>query len=158
MRRFFLAWLLLLAGALQASDLADFQFTDPAQERAFRELTEELRCLVCQNESLAGSQAELAQDLRRSVYEMLIQGQSKEQIIRFLVDRYGDFVLYDPPLKPATYPIWFGPFLLAGLGGFLLFRTLARRNRARETELSAQEQARLKALLDASSTSGEPKP
>lgn len=151
MRRLCLALLgcLLLIGVpiAHSSSLADFPFSDPAQERAFRELTEELRCLVCQNESLAGSQAELAQDLRRSVYEMLRKGQSKDQIVRFLVDRYGDFVLYEPPLKPSTYPIWFGPFLLVAVAGFFLLRTLLRRKRLREPELSAQEQERLEALL-----------
>ena len=131
----------------QASTLAEFQFNSPEQERDFRELIEELRCLVCQNESLAGSQAELAQDLRREVYELLMQGKNKEQVISFLVTRYGDFVLYNPPLKPSTYPLWFGPFILIAVGGFFLARTLLRKRQSRESELSAEEQERLNALL-----------
>lgn len=141
--------LLLSLGVASAhsSTLADFKFDDPARERDFRELIEELRCLVCQNESLAGSQAELAQDLRREVYGLLQQGKDKEQVISFLVTRYGDFVLYNPPLKPSTYPLWFGPFVLFAIGGFFLARTLLRKRQSGESELSAEEQERLKTLL-----------
>ena len=135
------------AAGVQASTLAEFEFASPAQEQDFRSLIEQLRCLVCQNESLAGSQAELAQDLRREVYEMLRAGKSKEEIISFLVARYGDFVLYSPPLKPSTYPLWFGPFALLGVAGFFLARALLRKKKSRDSELSAEEQARLRTLL-----------
>lgn len=143
----FIIALTLSLGAAQASTLSEFKFEDPAQEEIFRELIEQLRCLVCQNESLAGSQAELAQDLRREVYEMMQTGQSKEEIINFLVARYGDFVLYSPPLKPSTYPLWFGPFILIGIASFFLARTLLRKKQTRDEDLSDEERARLAALL-----------
>ncbi|MBA1331245.1 cytochrome C biogenesis protein, partial [Candidatus Endoriftia persephone str. Guaymas] len=111
-------------------------------------------CLVCQNESIAGSNAELAQDLRQEIYEMMQQGQSKEQILSFMVARYGDFVLYDPPVKPSTYPLWFGPLILLLIGAVLLARTLLRKKQASETELDAEEQARLQSLLKQSSEPG----
>ena len=143
-----LTFLFLALGAVaQATSLSSFEFADPEQERAFRSLTEELRCLVCQNESLAGSNAELAQDLRREVYEMMMAGRSKQDIVQFMVERYGDFVLFRPPLKPSTYPLWFGPFILFAVAGFFLYRTLVKKKRARESTLSDQDQARLQALL-----------
>ncbi|EGV52173.1 cytochrome c-type biogenesis protein [Candidatus Endoriftia persephonae] len=146
--------LLLVAASASAGTLAEFTFDDPQQTQAFRELTEKLRCLVCQNESIAGSNAELAQDLRQEIYEMMQQGQSKEQILSFMVARYGDFVLYDPPVKPSTYPLWFGPLILLLIGAVLLARTLLRKKQASETELDAEEQARLQSLLKQSSEPG----
>ena len=142
---------LLLAfglGQASAGTLAEFTFDDPAQTEDFRILTSELRCLVCQNESLAGSNADLAQDLRKEIYEMMQAGKTKEEIIEFMVARYGDFVLYSPPLKPSTYPLWFGPLLLLAIGAFLLLRTLRRKQQSTETELSDEEQQRLAQLLD----------
>jgi len=149
---------LLLAGLLAAPlasayTLEEFHFQDPAQAEEFRRLTGELRCLVCQNESLAGSQADLAQDLRKEVYRLLQSGKSRQEVISFLVDRYGDFVLYDPPLKPSTYPLWFGPLLLAGVGGLALFITLRKKRQSREQELSTEDSQRLQALL-----ADDPKP
>ena len=151
----------LLAGLLSlplatppagAFTLEEFQFSDPAKAEEFRRLTEELRCLVCQNESLAGSQADLAQDLREEVYRLMKSGKTRQEVIDFLVERYGDFVLYDPPLKPSTYPLWFGPLLLAGIGGLFLFLTLHKKREARERELTAEEQQRLRTLLADDST------
>ncbi len=144
------AWLLaglLVAPSLGAYTLEEFKFQDPAQAEDFRRLTSELRCLVCQNESLAGSQADLAQDLRKEVYRLLQSGKSRQEVIDFLVDRYGDFVLYDPPLKPSTYPLWFGPLLLAGVGGLFLLLTLRKKKEAREEALSLEEKQRLQVLL-----------
>lgn len=140
--------LLLVVSQTGAGTLAEFTFDDPQKTEDFRALTSELRCLVCQNESLAGSNAELAQDLRKEIYEMMQAGKTKEQIIEFMVARYGDFVLYRPPLKPSTYPLWFGPFLLLALGGFVLFRALKRKQRSTDTELSDEERQRLAQLLD----------
>ena len=130
-----------------AYTLEEFTFEDPDQMEAFRALIEEIRCLVCQNESLAGSQAELAQDLREEVYRMFTEGRSRDEIVEFLVARYGDFVLYDPPLKPSTYVLWFGPFVLIGIGAFFLIRTLVRKKQSSDSELSPEERARLQALL-----------
>ncbi len=138
----------LIAAAPLASNMTEFKFEDPKQAKIFQELTEELRCLVCQNESLAGSRAELAQDLRREVYEMMQEGKNKEEIINFLVARYGDFVLYSPPLKPSTYPLWFGPFIFIAIAAFFLARTLLRKKKTRDEAISDEEQARLDALLN----------
>jgi cytochrome c-type biogenesis protein CcmH len=97
---------------------------EPVLEARLLKLSEELRCLVCQNESLASSRAELADDLRREVRELLREGKSDQQVKTFLVERYGDFVLYRPEIKPLTWLLWFGPFVLllgavAGLGWYL---------------------------------------
>src|SRR5512145_2056221 len=102
------------AFAGEAQDLAK----DPVLEKRMIGLAEKLRCLVCQNESLASSHAELAEDLRREVREQMQKGLSDQEIIDYLVSRYGDFVLYDPPMKKSTLVLWFGPFilLLAGAG------------------------------------------
>ncbi len=151
-------WLIATALPVAAYTLADFPFDDPKKEQEFRELTGKLRCLVCQNESLAASDADLAEDLRREVYDMMKAGRSKEEIIKFLVQRYGDFVLYDPPLKPSTYLIWFGPGVLLLIGAFVVIRTLKQKKSAREKTLSAEEQQRVEALLNtASETQGTDK-
>jgi cytochrome c-type biogenesis protein CcmH len=152
---------LLLAAALAGSrasayTLEEFQFDNPAQEQQFRELTGKLRCLVCQNESLAASQSDVAQDLRMKVYGMMRDGKDQDAIIAFLVDRYGDFVLYQPPFKPSTYLLWIGPFLLVGLGGFFLLRALMRKKTEPEQSLSAAEHARIDQLLAAGGDSKDP--
>ncbi len=106
-----------LVGGAQAAD-TPFQFDQPEQAARYQRLTEELRCLVCQNQNLADSHADLAQDLRNEVYRMITSGQTDRQIVDFMVARYGEFVLYRPPVSPLTWLLWFGPFLLlAGAGG-----------------------------------------
>ncbi len=158
-KRLFAAALLsaLLAGGLaSAYTLEEFAFDSPAQEQAFRDLTGKLRCLVCQNESLAASQADLAQDLRKEVYGMMREGKSQDEIITFLVDRYGDFVLYQPQVKPSTYLLWFGPFLLIGVGGWLLLRALRRQGTEPEPPLSADDDARITQLLAAAGDQKDP--
>ena len=107
-----------------------------------RELTQKLRCLVCQNQSLAESDADLAVDLRRQIENKVNGGESDEQIIRYLVDRYGDFILYDPPLKPSTIVLWFGPLLLAIVSLGILLR-LAFLRRAATPEVSSELERRL---------------
>ena len=144
-----LAGALVCGGGAAAYTLQEFTFDSPAQERTFRDLTSKLRCLVCQNESLAGSQADLAQDLRKEVYGMLREGKSQDEIITFLVDRYGDFVLYQPQIKPSTYLLWFGPFVLIGVGGWLLLRALKAKKAEPEPETDAAESARIHQLLAA---------
>ncbi len=150
MRLLVLTLLLLLnpLTTVQATTLEGYTFEDPGKAEEFRAIIEEMRCLVCQNESLAGSNAELAADLRNEIYEMMKSGQGKEDIINFMVARYGDFVLYNPPLKPNTYPIWFGPLIVFILGGFVLIRILRRKSATRETELSVEEEQRLNRLLN----------
>jgi len=144
--------LLASAGAATAYTLEEFSFDSPGQEEQFRELIGKLRCLVCQNESLAGSQAELAQDLREEVYGMMREGQTQEEILVFLTDRYGDFVLYDPPLKPSTYVLWFGPFVLIAIAAYFMIRSLVRSRAGPPAELSEDERQRLQHLLG-----GEPR-
>jgi cytochrome c-type biogenesis protein CcmH len=102
---------------------------DPQLEARVRALSEELRCLVCQNQTLADSNAPLAEDLRREVREKMRAGMSNQAIIEFLVSRYGDFVLYRPPFKATTALLWAGPFLLLAAGGAVLYLNLARRRR-----------------------------
>ena len=117
------------------------KFDTPQQEEAYQVLIEELRCLVCQNQTIADSNAALAQDLRRQVYEMLQQGKSKDEIATFMTDRYGDFVLYNPPFKVKTGVLWIGPvvFLLIGI---VIVVVLSRRKKpVVNTELSDEEQA-----------------
>ncbi|MEN8178284.1 MAG: cytochrome c-type biogenesis protein [Pseudomonadota bacterium] len=151
---FSLIWLFAAAATpLSAATLAEYKFDDPVMKSDFRSITEEMRCLVCQNESLAGSNAELAVDLRNEIYDMMQAGQTKDDVIRFMVDRYGDFVLYNPPMKPSTYPLWFGPLILFLIGAILLFRTLKRKKQSQETTLSDDEQQRLESLLKQPSNS-----
>ncbi|MDR2239618.1 MAG: cytochrome c-type biogenesis protein CcmH [Zoogloeaceae bacterium] len=130
--------------AKEAAPLAE----DEAVEQRMVAISEELRCLVCQNESLAGSRAELAYDLRREIREKISQGKSDKEILDFMVDRYGDFVRYRPPLKSTTLLLWFGPFLLlaAGVTG-LLFYLRRRGKRVVAANLSAEEQKQAEALL-----------
>ena len=111
--------LLLLSTATPAVEVRSFD--DPEKQARYERLIEELRCLVCQNQSLADSDADLAKDLREEVYGIIESGQSEQEAIRFLTDRYGDFVLYRPPLKPITWLLWAGPLLLL-LGGGLFMR------------------------------------
>ncbi len=129
----------------QAKDLAE----DPVLEKRMIGLAEKLRCLVCQNESLASSHAELAEDLRREVREQMAQGKSDKEIIDYLVARYGDFVLYEPPMKSYTLLLWFGPFALLLIGaGVLVFQLRKRRKTVQESELTPEAQQRAAALLD----------
>ncbi len=117
-----------------------------ALEKRVNALAEELRCLVCQNQTIADSNAGLAVDLKNQVREKLAAGMSEREIIDYMVQRYGDFVLYRPPVKTATMLLWFGPPLLLALGLWVLLSTLRRRREA--PPLSADQQARAQALLD----------
>lgn len=151
-----LAATLGLAGPASAFTLEEFEFDSPQQQAAFRDLIGKLRCLVCQNESLAGSRAELAQDLRNEVYKMMRAGAAEETILDFLVARYGDFVLYEPPLKPSTYVLWYGPFALLGLGTLVLGGVIWRRRARPEQPISTAERQRLQELLAAEERPQDP--
>ncbi len=130
--------------AKEAMPLAD----DPAVEQRLIVISEELRCLVCQNESLAGSRSDLAMDLRRELRGLIKQGKTDEQIKEFMVSRYGDFVLYRPPVKPSTWLLWAGPFGLMVVGIASLFVYLRRRNTDIGTGgLTDDERKRADALL-----------
>jgi cytochrome c-type biogenesis protein CcmH len=139
-----LALVLGVAGARDAAPLAE----DPAVEQRLVAISEEMRCLVCQNESLSASRSELAQDLRRELRTMIKQGKSDAEIREFMVSRYGDFVLYRPRVSPTTWLLWAGPFLLMIVAVAVLFTYLRRRNRAVvEAQLSEDETRRAEALL-----------
>lgn len=140
--------LLMLAGGTPAlANDAPLHFDTPQQHARYKHLIHELRCLVCQNETLADSTADLAQDLRQEVYQQIMSGKDDKAIIGYLTARYGDFVLYRPPLKRSTWLLWFGPFVLLLLGVFILFRILRQAPRLPEAELSEEERERLRRLL-----------
>jgi cytochrome c-type biogenesis protein CcmH len=123
---------------------------DPVIEKRLQALSQELRCLVCQNETLADSRAGLAEDLRREIREQMKAGKSDKEIIAFLTARYGDFVLYRPRVTPTTYLLWFGPFVLLALGLIVLYRQLkSRRVQITQQPLTAQDRRRLDELLEA---------
>jgi cytochrome c-type biogenesis protein CcmH len=150
--------LLLGAGMAQAGvTLEAFKFNSKAEEEHFKDLIEELRCLVCQNQSLADSDAELAHDLRAEVYDMVQAGKNDEEIVEFLVARYGDFVLYNPPVKPSTYLIWFGPFVLLLIAALVLLRSIRRQQKVPTTEISTEERERLNAILGSTTTNQDKK-
>ena len=121
----------------------------PEYEERYQQILEELRCLVCQNQTLADSGSGLANDLRVEVKQMLEQGSSDKEILKFMSDRYGDFVLYKPPVKPRTLLLWFGPFLLF-VGGIIAALTIMRRRAVAESfsELDDAEKQRVQNILD----------
>lgn len=125
-------------------------FENPQVESDYLELAEELRCLVCQNQNLIDSNAELADDLRREVAKMLKQGKTKVQVTDFMVERYGDFVLYNPPFKAQTLLLWAGPFVLMFWGLFAMLKKIKAdnvENSGDSSELSEQEKEKLQAIL-----------
>ena len=147
-------FLLLCVPAMSLAAEALPAVEDPALEARVSRVAEELRCLVCQNQTIADSNAELAKDLRREVRAMLAQGKSEREVRQFMVSRYGDFILYRPPLKTSTLVLWLGPFALLALA-LWLYRRIAR-NRAvppANDALSASESQRLQSLLSPDSSS-----
>ena len=149
MKQIFLIALCVLSfGSSFAKDavlLAD----DPVLEQRLISISEEMRCLVCQNESLAGSRSDLANDLRREIRTLIKEGKSDDQIRNFMVERYGDFVLYRPPVKPITWLLWIGPFIILLMGIVGLLTYLRRRNDAVSTVvLSDDDNHRIDALLN----------
>lgn len=148
MKRLFALLLVAFAcGTLAAKEAAPLA-ADEAIEKRLTVLAEELRCLVCQNESLAGSRADLAEDLRREVRKLMKEGKTDEQVKEFLVTRYGDFVLYRPPVKSTTWLLWGGPFLLLAVGIVVLVVYLRRRGRVvRDVALNEDDVKRAEELL-----------
>ncbi|OIM97346.1 cytochrome C biogenesis protein CcmH [Polynucleobacter sp. QLW-P1DATA-2] len=135
---------LQFAFANDAAPLAD----DPVTEQRLISISEEMRCLVCQNESLAGSRSDLANDLRREIRTLIKEGKSDDQIRTFMVERYGDFVLYRPPVKPITWLLWIGPFVILVIGIAVLLGYLRRRNAVAPSKaLSAEDNQKMDALL-----------
>jgi len=154
--RMALGWTLALAmtalpAAIAATPpAAALPALSPADQQRADKLAHGLRCLVCQNQTLADSNAPLAHDMRNLIHAQLAEGRSDAQIMRFFEERYGDFVRYDPPFKPITWLLWLGPFALLALGFWVLVRTLKRRAGAR-APLTADERARAARFLDTGS-------
>jgi cytochrome c-type biogenesis protein CcmH len=149
MKRIFLViasfFFLHTAYANDAAPLAD----DPVTEQRLISISEEMRCLVCQNESLAGSRSDLANDLRREIRTLIKEGKSDAQIRTFMVERYGDFVLYRPPVKPITWLLWIGPFVILVIGIAFLLSYLRRRNALTSNKiLTAEDNQKIDDLLN----------
>lgn len=141
---------LSLAGVAHAA-IDTYEFASEGDRERFRELTKELRCPKCQNQDIADSNAPIAADLRKEIFRMLGEGKSNQQIVDFMVDRYGEFVRYNPALSSRTALLWFGPAGLL-LGGFVIIAVIVRRRRVQRTaapdSLSVEERQRLDQLLD----------
>ena len=146
MRIIIFLFMAVLLTPVFAAPVATYEFASEEQEALFNKLSNELRCLVCQNQAIADSNADLAKDLRDEIYGMLQQGNSEEEIVEFMVARYGDFVLYNPPLKPMTWLLWFGPAFALLAGFFFVVRIINKQKKSAVTEMTGEEIERLKAL------------
>jgi cytochrome c-type biogenesis protein CcmH len=124
-----------------------YPFDDPAKETVYKKMIQELRCLVCQNQNLADSNAELAMDLRRKTYEMAAAGKSEDEIVDYMTQRYGDFVLYRPPLTSYTFFLWLGPFVLLFLGLYFLIKVISGRRQNQQAPMTEEEKAKAADLL-----------
>ena len=139
--------LLAAASVRAAIDLTDFGGNTELEER-YHTLVTELRCLVCQNQTIADSNADLALDLRREVRNMLVDGKSDDEIKTFMLERYGDFVLYRPPVKSSTVPLWIGPFVLLAIGLVVVVVIVRRRGRQAQPQMDRQDAERARRLLE----------
>ena len=148
MKRVSILFVMLISLAAPALAKEAKPVEDPQIEKRMQGLTQQLRCLVCQNETLADSRADLAEDLRKEIREQMKAGKSDQEILAFLTQRYGDFVLYNPPMKATTYLLWFGPFVLLFGGTLLLYRYVKhRREIIQDQPLTADEHKRAEELL-----------
>ena len=146
-KHLFIAWLVCVLSIAQAK-VAPNTSADPVLEAKMMVIAEELRCLVCQNETIAASNADLAVDLKNQIRIKLNEGQSQKQILDFMVQRYGDFVLYRPPLKTTTVLLWLGPFTLLAIAVLMLVLNVRRRRRSvQPSALSDADAAKARALL-----------
>lgn len=151
MKRFLMALMtaLLLPLSLHATAAEALpNAEDPVIEARLNKLAEHLRCLVCQNESLAGSHAELAEDLRREIRFQMAAGKNDQEVLDYLIQRYGDFVLYEPPFKPVTYLLWLGPLLFLSIGLGAWYATLRKRRAMKETPVDEKQLAAAEKLLE----------
>lgn len=126
------------------------QFDDPAKQQRYEELIKEMRCLVCQNQALSDSDADLAKDMREEVFRIIQSGKTDQEAVDFLVSRYGDFVLYRPPFKPLTLMLWGGPLLLLLIGGTALWRQWRGHRNVEAPALSEADKQRMQQLRDQS--------
>ena len=148
MNKLHLFFLLLIFNIpIYAIDKNPINLDNAEQEARYQKLTNELRCVVCQNQSVADSNAELAQDVRNLVRTQISEGQTNEQINTFLVERYGDFVLYNPPLTEKTYVLWLGPFVLMLLAFIILMYFIRRQTKAKSVTLTDAERDKLNQAL-----------
>jgi cytochrome c-type biogenesis protein CcmH len=132
---------------VSAAPIETFKFDSPEKEKVFHKLSEELRCLVCQNQNIAESNADLAKDLRLEIYTMLSQGKTEDEIVAFMVERYGDYVLYRPPFKPLTWLLWFGPAIVFVFGLIFVVRYMkSQSSQAQPAALSNDEIERINSL------------
>ncbi len=141
--------LLLFISANISAEISGFPFESEAQEQRIRDLSSELRCLVCQNQSLADSNAGLAQDLRTELYEQVLTGNSNNQIISFMTERYGDFILYKPRFATKTLLLWLAPLLLFSIGIFCLIRFRKFKNQGTQSQVAEEDLQKIRALLQA---------
>ncbi|GAA5646579.1 cytochrome c-type biogenesis protein [Vibrio proteolyticus] len=155
-------FLLAIVASLSISTLAMaaiqvYEFDTPEQEQQFKELSHTLRCPKCQNNSISDSNAELAQDLRQKVYEMTKAGKSKQEIVDYMVARYGNFVTYNPPFTASTSILWLGPLVVIVIGfGVIVLRSRRSKVRVTQTETwDDEKESRLKALLDEEKNDGD---
>lgn len=156
MKQLIMILVLLLGSSTFASKIEVYQFEDPDKEADYKELVEELRCLVCQNQNIADSNAELAQDMRRKTYDLLQSGKNKGEIADYMAERYGDFVLYKPRFKASTLVLWVGPFVMFLIAIWLMLRTIRARRADNETATLSEEQlTEASKLLDNDKTSSK---
>ncbi len=123
-------------------------FSSSEQEQRYNSLIDEIRCMVCQNQNLADSNAELAQDLRSRTYDMIRRGSSDEEILNYMVERYGDFVLYRPPVRTTTLLLWYGPAILLTIAIFAVWRNARRKAKLSSNQLSETERKKVQQLLN----------
>jgi len=128
MRKLLVFWLLIFSATSFAA-IESYEFKSPEMEADYNKLINELRCLVCQNQNLAGSNSELAKDLRAQTHKMLWEGNTADQVVQYMIDRYGDFVLYNPRLKTDTLLLWFGPFVLLLVVLWLVIRAMRKKQK-----------------------------
>ncbi len=139
--------LFMVSTLVFSAPVETFKFDSPETEKTFHKLSEELRCLVCQNQNIAESNADLAKDLRLEIYTMLIDGNSEGEIVDFMVQRYGDYVLYRPPFKPMTWLLWFGPAIVFAFGLIYVVRFMKAQSSKKQMEsLSDEDIERIKNL------------
>jgi cytochrome c-type biogenesis protein CcmH len=145
-------WLVVLVMAFSVTTalakVETYEFDDPEQAARYKILIQELRCLVCQNQNLADSNAELAQDLRRQTYEMVSKGSTVDEVVDYMVQRYGDFVLYRPPFKLSTALLWIGPFVILGGGVLILIVVIRQKKREPQPKINSADFDRAKRLLE----------
>ena len=147
MRELIIIFSLLVSMSILEAAVEVKQFQKPEHEQRYKNLINEFRCVVCQNQNIADSNAALAKDLRKQVFKMINAGQSDDEIMEFMVARYGDFVLYRPQLNSMTFLLWVGPFIILIIGLYILISFIRQRKKTLVTELSNADKEKIKQLL-----------